>query len=68
MRDGIVVKGLAPKRHPYLKAGKAVPVFWPPFPLHAGAHRAGPVLQDFGLVLQAGVWHSTSEVQAPPWG
>ena len=64
-----------------LKAGKAVPVFWPPFPLYAWAffpcstalflknsHRAGPVLQEFGFVLRAGVWHSTSVVQAPPWG
>ena len=57
-----------------------VSVFWPPFPLYARAfflcvtalflknsHRAGPVLQEFGLVLRAGVWHSTSVVQAVPW-
>ena len=66
---------------PNLKAGKAVSVFWPPFPLYARAffpcstalflknsHRAGPVLQEFGLILRAGVWHFTSVVQAPPWG
>ena len=29
-------------------------------------HRAGPVLQEFGFVLRAGVWHSTSVVQALP--
>ena len=32
------------------------------------SHRAGPVLQEFRLVLRAGVWHSTSVVQALPWG
>ena len=32
------------------------------------SHRAGSVLQEFGLVLRAGVWHSTSVVQTPPWG
>ena len=32
------------------------------------SHRAGPALQEFGLVLRAGVWHSTSVVQAPPLG
>ena len=26
------------------------------------SHRAGPVLQEFGPVLRAGVWHSTSVV------
>ena len=64
-----------------LKAGKAVPAFWPPFALYAKAFfpcstalflknsdRAGPVLQEFGPVLRAGVWHSTSVVQVLPWG
>ena len=32
------------------------------------SHREGPVLQAFGLVLRAGIWHSTSVVQALPWG
>ena len=32
------------------------------------SHREGPVLQEFGFVLRAGVWQSTSVVQAVPWG
>ena len=32
------------------------------------SHRTGPVLQEFGFVLRAGIWHSTSVVQALPWG
>ena len=66
---------------PNLKARKAVSVFLATFsPVRQGlfpcstalflknSHRAGPVLQEFGFVLQAGVWHSTSVVQALPWG
>ena len=57
-----------------LKGRKAVPVFWPAFPVRKAlfrcstalflnnSHRAGPVLQEFGSVLRAGVWHSTSVV------
>ena len=30
-------------------------------------HRAVPALQELGLVLRAGVWHSTSVVQPLPW-
>ena len=32
------------------------------------SHRAGPVLQEFGLVLQVGVRHSTSVLRPLPWG
>ena len=66
---------------PPLKARKTISVFWPAFPLYARAffpcnralflknsHSAGPALQEFGFVLRAGVWHSTSVVQALPWG
>ena len=31
-------------------------------------HRAGPVLQEFGLVLRPGVWHSASLVPSPALG
>ena len=66
---------------PNLKARKAASVSWPPFPLYARAFF--PVVRHFlwripteqalyfknlGLVLRAGVWHSTSVVQALPWG
>ena len=47
-------------------------VFWPPFPLYGTFSeefpRSRPVLREFGFILQAGVWHSTSVVQALPWG
>ena len=57
----------------YLYFGHLSPVRQGPFPCSTAlflknSHRAGPVLQEFGLVLRAGVWHSTSVVQAPPWG
>ena len=57
----------------YLYFGHLFPVRQGLFPCSAAlflknSHRASPVLQEFGLVLRAGVWHSTSVVQALPWG
>ena len=71
---GITLEGRVPRialrqDKQYLYFGHLFPVRQGLFPCSTAlSHRAGPVPQDFGFVLWAGVWHSTSAVQALRWG
>ena len=57
----------------YLYFGHLFPCTPAPLPCSTAlflknSHMAGPVLQEFWLVLRSGVWLSTFVVQALPWG
>ena len=57
----------------YLYFGHFFPCTPGPFSCSTGlfvyhSHKAGPVLQEFGLVLRVGVRHSTSVLRPLPWG
>ena len=61
------------RENQYLYFGRFVPCTPGPFSCSTGlfvyhSHRAGPVLQEFGLVLRVGVRHSTSVLRPLPGG
>ena len=61
------------RENQYLYFGRFFPCTPGPFSCSTGlfvyhSHRAGPVLQEFGLVLRVGVRHSTSVLRPLPWG
>ena len=61
------------KKNHYLYFGRFFPCAPGPFSCSTGlflyySHRAGPVLQEFRLVLRVGVRHSTSVLRHLPWG
>ena len=61
------------RENQYLYFGRSFPCMPGPFSCSTAlfvyhSHRAGPVLQEFGLVLRVGVRHSTSVLRPLPWG
>ena len=61
------------RENQYLYFGRFFPCTPGPFCCSTGlfmyhSRRAGPVLQEFGLVLRVGVRHSTSVLRPLPWG